>query len=169
AYNASAAHIVIAYDADKQVMLMGQVHVVISITAQDFADAAEQQAPAAPSWYHADAAATVRHQFPFTTATEQAFLGGPLTWLMGWMADPATAERRSFADALPLIMRPSSTVASMPTDTDLAELAREAISGIVPTGPAAGWWWQEGPLGMIARVRETWVEMGVVLDDRDDA
>ncbi|MFX4271935.1 DEAD/DEAH box helicase [Propionibacteriaceae bacterium Y1685] len=170
AYHASTKHNRIADDAQKRSMLVDAGHVVVSVTARDVHDADNGKAAGAVAWYDQQAASVVRGTYGFTTAVEQALHAGPIGWLLSWMADPAVTDRRSLADAVGLIMQPRSTMISMAPEADLGDLARARLLGTEPSpGSATGWWWQSGHVAVLARTHLDWVQLAVILDDRNEA
>lgn len=171
-YHASTIHNRIGDDSAKRQDLRDDGILVLGITAADV-QAAQTGTPTPPPWLHSHVVEELlaTGAFGFNAATVEALQQGPFQFLTAWLQKPAIPETRALAGALPYLFAPGAEHGALDAAADLAREAVRRLSGepAQPAGDTAGWWWQSGAVGVLARVVPgkgvTAIEVALVLDD----
>jgi hypothetical protein len=172
AYHATPAHNRVADDAGKRAALRAAGLEVLAFTYADVERYVDHKSVSQPPWFSPQASQTFMSLFNYNSAAVVALLDGPFAQLAAWIQNPLSEPPRRLAQALPLFFVDAPAAGSLDDDDPVAVAAELMRSGEWPSakGDWAAWWWTEGPLGVLVRVRDLeHIDLVVVLDDRPQA
>ncbi|WP_022909110.1 DEAD/DEAH box helicase [Aestuariimicrobium kwangyangense] len=161
-------------DARKRAALRDQGYLVLGLTWQDLIDA-EESSTTPPSWF-ADArwtAAMMAAGGKLKPGHFDLVKGGPIDFLVRWIAHPDSAGIEALSEALPLLLVGAGAHGKAGDSVSLLDLSRAFHDGNpLPTdGDRQVWGWQCDTLTVLARrvgARGHQTEVAVLLDDRSD-
>lgn len=177
AFHASTLHNRIADDADKRRALRDQGVRVLAVTMADLDDWDTRHGDGAPQpaerplWMMDAVTQQLMSGASFNNADIDAFVGGPIEFLVSWMRDPRIEHRRGLADKAGYYFLPQaqSRYAVDPSSPLEAVLAKALREGSVPaeTAPQRRWLWRSGACALNAEATEGGnLRIVLVLDDR---
>jgi hypothetical protein len=168
-FHATEAHNRLADDASKREILRATGRIVLSITAQDVADA-EKGTGSPPSWFSEQMVERLIAQ-PSLMATPAAYgtlRSGPVDWIIGWVSGPSPGDVSRVARAVPMFLGPAATPVQLPEGMRLEDAARQVLLGekLPETGTRVAAYWRSGALALVVEPGPL-VKMALVLDDRE--
>jgi len=172
AYHATLAHNRVADDAGKRAALRAAGLEVLAFTYADVERYVDHKSVSQPAWFSPQASQTFMSRFQYNHAAVEALLDGPFAQLAAWIQNPLAEPPRRLAQALPLFFVDAPAASSLGGDDPVAVAAELMRTGSWPSakGDQAAWWWTEGPLGVLVRIRDLeHIDLVVMLDDRPQA
>lgn len=174
AFHASKTHNRLADDAFKRSVLRDAGHVVLGITWADLQDGAST---VPPKWFSEPLAINLMEFFGYNRDTVTALAGGPLDFLVSWMATPDPIRWTAVANAVPVVLSGAADAVTtfwLTPDRRLAEVVAQTFSGTEQddTEGDPAWLYRRGPLVVVSRALRgdiSATETLVVLDDREPA